>query len=758
MLHKRPHVVAAALLLAACSRAPEPPPPAIAASSDFVGSEACGECHADITDAWRDSHHALAMQHADAATVLGAFDGREASYFEEAVRFFERDGELLVRTLDASGEPAEFRVAYTFGVEPIQQYLVEFPGGRLQALPWLWDTRPAGEGGQRWLHLYPDEYVAPGDSLHWTGRRQNWNYMCAECHSTNVVVGYDTRSDTFDTRYDEISVGCEACHGPGSEHIDRARAAFPSGHSGLKVDLDDHAGAAWVMNAATGIAALDRPLMDPQVQPEACGRCHARRGVLDEPYEYGKPLAETHRVSNLGGGLYFPDGQILDEVYVYGSFVQSRMYQAGVSCTDCHDPHTAKLVTGPDPNAVCAQCHSPAVFGAESHMGHTPEVAGCVDCHMPARTYMVVDDRRDHSFRIPRADIAAETGSPLSCMNCHADATLAWAEAAIGNYASGEPRASFAGALSRAAVGHANPALVDVVTDRAFPGIARAAAIEALAPPFSERDLGALVNALADPDPLVRIGALASLRGFAPQEKARFAGTLLADPVKSVRIDAALAFADSLDYLDAGDRRAFDAAAAEFRRSRLLTASQADSLLSLAAFEARTGNRDAARPAFERALFVEPGWSVARTNFADFLREEGDDEGGEKILREGLERAPDDATLHHALGLLLVRTGREVEALESLRLAAELDAGNPRFSYVLGVALNSMGRPDDAATTLARAFEQHPGSFDVAWALATISRDRGDIERAKDVLATMRERFPANPDVEALARELAGSR
>lgn len=755
MLLKSSHAVALALSLAACTPAPEETPRVATSAATFVGTESCGECHTETLTAWRTSHHALAMQHAEAATVLGVFDGRASAYFDETVRFFRRDGAFLVETLDADGEVAEFEVTYTFGVEPIQQYLVEFPGGRLQALPWIWDTRPEAAGGQRWLHLYPDEYIGPGDSLHWTGRRQNWNYMCAECHSTNVIVGYDTKTDTFETEYAEISVGCEACHGPGSEHIERARADFPSGLSGLKVNLDDHPEAAWVMNPETGIAALDPPMLKPQTQPEACGRCHARRGVLDEPYEYGRPLADTHRVSSLGGGLYFPDGQILDEVYVYGSFVQSRMYQAGVTCSDCHDPHTAELVTGPDPNAVCAQCHSPAVFAAESHMGHAPDAAGCVDCHMPARTYMVVDDRRDHSFRIPRPDIAAQTGSPLSCTDCHADESMEWAQAAVAKYASEDPDPGFAGALAAGASGYANPELVGVVSNATFPGIARATAIEALSPPFSERDLEVLVAALEDPDPLVRLGAVASLRSFPPAEKARFAAPLLADPVKSVRIDAAFAFADTVDFLDAGARRAFDKAAAEFRRSRLMTASQADSLLSLAAFEARVGNRETAHSAFERALYVEPGWSVARMNFADFLREEGDDIRGEQLLRDGLALNPGDAMLHHALGLLLVRSGRTGKALESLETAARLEPSNARFSYVLGVAQNSMGRSDDAAITLAAAYETHPGSFDIAWAYATIARDRGDTETAREVIAVMRTRFPANADVEALAQQLA---
>ncbi|MEE4161004.1 MAG: tetratricopeptide repeat protein [Woeseiaceae bacterium] len=750
----------AALLAAACGPAPTPVPQASSepAEHEFVGSVACAGCHAAETARWRDSHHALAMQPASERTVLGRFDGREVGYFDETAAFSRRGDEFVVRALDGNGEARDYVIAYTFGVEPIQQYLVAFPGGRLQALPWVWDTRPSAAGGQRWLHLYPDEYVAPGDSLHWTGHRQNWNYMCAECHSTNVIVGYDARNDTFETRYDEVSVGCEACHGPGSEHVRQAEAGAFGAGKGLAVDLDDRGDATWVMNPSTGIAARSEPALRKSAQPEACGRCHARRATLDEPYVYGKPLADTHRVSLLDDGLYHADGQILDEVYVYGSFLQSRMYQAGVTCTDCHEPHSGELVTGAgDPSAVCAQCHSPAVFAAEAHMGHSPDAAGCVDCHMTGKNYMVVDFRRDHSFRVPRPDLAAQTGAPEACGTCHADRDAEWAARAIAEHAGGARRASFGPALAQARAGYANPQLVGVIGSQAFPGIARATAVTGLVPPYRPEDLQSLVDSLADPDPLVRMGALTTLAAFAPDEKARFAGTLLADPVKSVRIEAAFALADAFGLLDAAGRRAFNAAAAEFRRSRMISASQPDALLSLAGFEARLGNRDQARAAYQRALYLEPSWAAARANYADFLRQEGEDDLGETILREGIEFAPDDAYLRHALGLLLVRQDRPDAGLESLRTAVDLAPGNARFAYVLGVALNSLGRPDEAVDVLGRAWTEHRGDLDIGFAYADLLlREQGEIDAAREVALALLERFPDDPRARALFGRLGG--
>ena len=416
------------LLVAACTDAPEPGPlTASQGEPDFTGSASCHNCHESQFSGWRGSHHDLAMQVADENTVLADFDGTSIEYFGEASEFSSDNGSFVVRTGNANGNPQDFEIAYTFGVEPLQQYLVEFEDGRLQPLPFAWDTRDSGDGGQRWYHLYPDEYIGPDDPLHWTGRAQNWNYMCAECHSTDVQLNYDLGNDSFRTTWSEINVGCEACHGPGSEHISQAQSGDFKSDLGLAVDLDDHGRAVWQMNPQTGIAQRSELAMAPPQQPESCGRCHSRRGVITANYEYGKPLADTHRPSLLNPPLYFADGQIRDEVYVYGSFVQSRMYRAGVTCSDCHDPHSLELVTGDDPDAVCAQCHLPARFASAEHQHHGEGEAACVDCHMPTRVYMGIDARRDHSLRIPRPDHSATTGAPNACNGCHTQESAEWA-------------------------------------------------------------------------------------------------------------------------------------------------------------------------------------------------------------------------------------------------------------------------------------------------------------------------------------------
>ena len=749
-------VAGAALLLSACDR--QPPPTPSAPEPAFVGSVVCRDCHGSEYADWQDSHHDLAMQVATADTVLGNFDAATFAYFDTETHFLSRDGNFFVHTEDSDGEGREFRVAYAFGVYPLQQYLVETDNGRLQAMPFAWDARNKDVGGQRWYHLYPDEYVGPGDPLHWTGRYQNWNYMCAECHSTNLQVNYDVASDSFATSWSGIDVGCEACHGPGAIHVHQAEVESFSGDRGFPLRLDDRGRASWQMNLQTGIAERSELLLQPPIQPEACGRCHARRGLIAAEYEYGEPLAETHRVAHLSDPLYFDDGQIRDEVYVYGSFLQSRMYAAGVTCSDCHNPHSTRLVTGDEPSDVCGQCHWPGKFASADHHHHEPAEASCVDCHMTSRVYMGVDARRDHSFRIPRPDLTASTGAPNACNACHGDNDAAWAAEQVRTWRGGQPgRPHFATALHNARNGFANAELVAAIDDSSVPGIARGTALTLLAGPLGREEAGTVERALRDGDVLVRLGALRAARLLPPELQVQLATPVLKDGVRSARIEAAVLLAPLQQGLPAAAAAAFRGAADEFRDAQLATASWPEAHMGLGDFEANLGNAAAARRHYQQALEMEPDSPVTRVNFADALRRFGDESHAETVLREGIRHDDSNAPLRHSLGLLLARSNRSDDGIVELRRATELEPGNSRYIYVLAIALNSAGDSAQAAAVLETAWHRFPGDFDIAWALATISRDRGDQKRAAEIARQLVGRYPDNPNVTALLESLPGS-
>ncbi len=626
----RPLLLVAILGAGACSRAPEERPPAAVASpasARFVGAEVCASCHAHELALWRGSHHQRAMMPANDQSVAAPFTGTTFTYNGVTSRFTKREGQFIVNTDGPDGKPSDYPVAYTFGVDPLQQYLLPLPGGRLQALSIAWDTRPKGQGGQRWFHLYPREHVDSRDVLHWTGPAQNWNHMCAECHSTNLQKNYIADRDTFDTKWSELNVSCEACHGPASRHVEWAQhpSSSPNDRNkGLEFSLDGRSRMAWSFAGDRPIARPAAPLPSHS-EVETCGRCHARRSQIWPEYTYGRPLADTHRVSLLEEGLYEADGQQLDEVYEYGSFLQSKMYAAGVTCSNCHNPHSGKIaVPG---NGVCAQCHLPATYDAASHHFHKSGSPGasCASCHMPVRNYMVVHARRDHGFRVPRPDLTVSLGVPNACTSCHHDRPAAWAAAAVLRWygPAAAQRASYAPTIAagRNRVPGADAALAALVNDRSAPPIVRATAVTLMSPAAGPAVTAAIDSAISDADPLVRRAVAERLGALDVQTRLRLGQRLLSDPVRTVRLEAVSAMVGVPAPLMSGDiQKSLDAAIAEYRGVQQFNVDRADANINLGALEAGLGHASAAETAYRRAMRLQPQFVPAYVNLADLLR------------------------------------------------------------------------------------------------------------------------------------------
>jgi len=729
-----------------------------------VGREACAPCHPRETDAWIGSHHDLAMQPATRETVLGDFDDATVTHFGVTSSFFRRNGEFTVRTEGPGGKMREFRIDYVFGVTPLQQYLVAFPGGRYQVLPLCWDTRPAPEGGQRWFHIYPDERVPPDDVLHWTGPNQNWNYMCAECHSTNLRKNYDLERNAYATTWSEIDVSCEACHGPGADHVAWARAVErgekptdDGGNMGLEVRLKDPDKNIWVYDKETGNARRLEPRRS-KVLIETCARCHARRIVVSEDYVHGRPFMDAHRVRLLRPELYFADGQILEEVYVYGSFLQSKMFHRDVNCSDCHDPHSLKL-RAPG-NEVCHRCHLAARFDTPYHHFHEEGTKGaaCVECHMPERTYMVVDPRRDHSIRVPRPDLSEKLGTPNACNRCHADKTAAWSSAAMDKwYGKKWRKPHFAEALAegRRHGPRAESALLGLAAETAWPNIVRATALAALHEWPGPDAIRLIRRSVSEADPILRHAALVALEGYPPEVVLDVAFDRLKDPVRAVRVRAASLLAAVPAILLTADRRAvLDRTIDEYVKSELSNAERPSAHLNLGVLYTRLGQRARAEAAYRTALRLDPRFAQAYVNLADLYRTSGEDDRGKQVLLEAIQASPDLAEAHHALGLLLVRQKQLPAALRALGRAVELRPENPRFAYVYGVGLNAAGRAGEGLAVLEKAHTRHPSDRGILMALATINRDRGRrdaaIAWAKRLLAVA----PNDPSVRRLLGEL----
>ena len=705
----------------------------------FVGVSVCKGCHVESFEKWQGSHHDLAMQPATSDTVLGDFDNANFTQYDVTSVFYKQGDKFLVKTEGESGELQEFEIGYTFGVYPLQQYLIDFSRGRKQALSIAWDSRPTEEGGQKWFHLYPDEKIGADDVLHWTRPSQNWNTMCAECHSMNLQKNFQVDTATYNTTWTDIDVSCESCHGPGSDHVNWAsqgpELTSMQGSLGLVLNFDERKGVFWRTDPSSGQPVRsESKATDKEI--EVCARCHSRRSPISGNYTHGDRLMDHYLPRTLDAGMYHADGQIDDEVYVYGSFRQSKMYQAGVTCSDCHEPHSSELkLPG---NAVCLQCHESKTYSQPSHHFHEPGGPGaaCADCHMPVKDYMVVDPRHDHSMRVPRPDLSEKFDTPNACTNCHVDQSAKWAGNSVREWY-GRDAEGFQGytavlSSARAREPSVSPQLADLIRDTSTAEIARATALTELGPTLSLRTIDVLPLALSDHDPAVRTAAVAILDRTPLNVRARLAFPMLEDPVRIVRIEAARVLAAiPPGELDGKQQALLDRAGNEYVAAQMASAERPEAWVNLGNFHVSRRDATSAIEAYRKAIETGSVFMPSYTNLADVYRALGDETSAEKVLRQGMERYGEDATLRHTLGLSLVRQGRLEEALVELQIAAGLTTTNPRFVYVYAVALNSSGRSPDAISALISAHDQYPNDQDIIQALISFNRDLGNDEQVE---------------------------
>lgn len=734
-------------------------------AASYVGAQACAGCHASETGKWRGSHHAAAMQVASSATALGNFGDAQLEHFGATTKFFRTGDKFMVRTEGPDGTAQDFEIAYTFGVYPLQQYLIGFPGGRYQALGVAWDSRPKAQGGQRWFHLYPDQKLLAGDRLHWTGRDQTWNYQCADCHSTELKKNYELTSNSYDTSWASIDVSCEACHGPGSRHVGWAKDRTGKAQAGLS-EADRMGLVAWLkatdtgqweMNPETGIARRTEPLVSAEL--DTCATCHARRKVIANRPAPGAPFLDGYLPAYLEPGLYYADGQIDGEVFEYGSFLQSRMHQAGVTCSNCHEPHGLKLRA--EGNAVCAQCHMPAKFDVAQHSHHEPGSAGaqCANCHMPTRTYMGVDNRHDHSLRVPRPDLSVTIGTPNACIACHTGKPASWAaDAVAGWFPKGrqtQPHYATALQAGRTGAADAEQQLDQLILDQTQPAMARGSALLLLSRYLTPASQQALMAAIGDADPLVRAAAPRALPPALSPTMVRAIAPLLADPVRAVRIETARVLTGvDPQSMTAEQRSALSAAYLELFSAEMVDADRPEAHLNLGLLDLKRRQPDEAEAQYRTALRLDPGFVPAMVNLADLDRMRGMDQQGAEWLRKAMAIEPDNATIPYALGLLLVRQRNYADALPMLQKASKLAPDSARYARVYAIALNSTGASDQAIAVLEAAHARAPADRDLLITVITIARDRGEVATALRYAKELAGLYPKDNQIRAMVLEL----
>jgi Tfp pilus assembly protein PilF len=710
----------------------------------FVGSAQCRDCHNPEYDRWEGSHHDLAMDVANENSVLGDFDNAEFTLHGVTSRFFKKDEKYFVYTNGPGGEMGEFEITHTFGWFPLQQYLVPFPGGRLQTLHIAWDSRD-----NRWFRVPPEGPVAPEDWLYWTNAAQNWNGMCAQCHSTRLEKNYDVESDSYNTTWSDIDVGCEACHGPGSKHLewaempDMARPQTPNFELAVKT---------------SGINS--RELV------ELCAPCHSRRGAMGDYQHTETDLLDNFRPSLLSEELYFPDGQIQDEVYVYGSFTQSKMYRHDVRCNDCHDVHTIELVK--EGNALCLQCHRAAQYDNTNHHFHKQENepgeairsgdgevlfevgtgAQCVQCHMPGRTYMGVDYRPDHSFRIPDPALDAAIGSPDACLRCHVDKDSPWSQQTVIEWYGPGRKDHYGYLLARGRI--ADPAaeagLRKLAADVLYPVNVRATALSLLAGYPGPETQQAMEIALMDEEALIRHTAAASIQTATVGMLAKLLGPVLYDPVRTVRTEAARRLAgDAGQLLDADQQALFRTVLQEYEDTLLYTGDFAASRHNLANLYAELDRPEDAIAQYREAFRIDDRFFPAKVNLALLYNQRGQNDLAEQLLKEVVAAEPGQYELAYSLGLLLAEMQKYREAIGYLEQASKGLPDRARIHYNLGLLYQFLQNLPKAESELRAALELEPMSLDFQYALAEHFLKLGRFENARPIVEDMIFLHPENP-------------
>jgi Tfp pilus assembly protein PilF len=727
--------------------------------TQFVGTKKCQDCHKKQYDDWKGSHHDQAMDVAGEKTVLGNFDNAVFENHGVQSRFYRKDGRYWVFTQGPDGEMGEFEVTHTFGWYPLQQYLVPFSGGRFQCLPIAWDVKK-----ETWYHLTPFSPPDPTDWLYWTNAGQNWNGMCAECHSTNLKKNYDLDSDTYETTWSDIDVGCEACHGPGSRHIEWAELPDMA-----RPQVDN-------FNLMVRTSGLDsRGLV------ELCAPCHSRRAALGD-YTHAEPdLLDSLLPSLLSEGVYFADGQILEEVYVYGSFTQSKMYHRDVRCSDCHDVHSLKLLK--EGNALCLQCHRAGEYDTRAHHFHKKagekgepvkshdgqvlfEVgtgADCVQCHMPGREYMGIDYRPDHSIRIPRPDLSMKLGTPNACNRCHVDKTNKWSDDWISKWYGPGRRPHYGTTIDagRKRTPQSREALIQLAGDSLYPVIVRATALSLLADHPGADTTKAFELAVMDSEPLIRRAAIEAFQPEDPAELAQTIGPLLYDPVKAVRMEAAQRLAGpAAKHLSLKEKEVYQAALNEFERSMMYSADFSFGRYNLGNLYAALNRPEEAIKNYEAAIKIDGLFYPAKVNLAMLYNQRGDNRRTEKLLRDVVKHHPELYDTSYSLGLLLAEMKQYEEAAEFLAGAAKGLPERPRIQYNLGLVLQYLRRDAEAEAALQRALKLAPDNMDYLYALADHYIKRGKVKKAEQIAKQMVEKHPnerlGHELLQAIQRGLTG--
>lgn len=707
----------------------------ISQNHQFVGGQTCQSCHAQEFEEWKGSHHDYAIAEADSNSVRADFNNTTFQKGDETYRFFREGDSYLVEAPGPDGEPTIYEIDYTFGWEPLQQYLVDFGKGKMQALQVAWDIEE-----NRWYSLQEGENAEPGDWMHWTGASMNWNTMCADCHSTNLQENYIAEADSFHTTWSVIDVSCEACHGPGEEHVEFMNSPEAENASIERIRED--------VNLAANVSQGS--------QINTCAPCHSLRQTLTDEYIHGEEFLNHFEPMLPHPGNYFADGQIKGEVYVYGSFLQSKMHANAVKCTDCHNPHTLKLKEPLTENKLCMSCHEPEYNSPEHHFHEmNTEASQCVNCHMTGRTYMGIDYRRDHSFRVPRPDQSAQFGTPNACNDCHTDQSAEWAARAVEDWFGDRPQ-HFTDILLEADTASSDnirvrTQLKDLIADTSQPDIIRATAIwySGHFPNSGSTDL--IRESLESESALVRNSAAKAVQNLPQEMRTLVLRKSLTDSLKAVRMSSIQNLASfTAEGFGVAYQDHFRDALQEYKNYLEVNRYFPQGEMNRGQFYEQQGDTEKAIQAYRSALERDSKFNPARINLAFIYNGQGQNDQAEELLRTVIEQEPENGQAYYSLALLLSEEERLEEAVDYFQRASELIPQQSRVFYNLAIANQTLERPEAAENAYLDAIELEPNNGDFRYGLLTLYMQQEQYGKAEEQARLLQEIYPNNARIQQI--------
>ena len=700
----------------------------------FVGNQQCKSCHAQEYKAWSGSGHYKAMLEANDSSVEGDFNGKTLVADGVTSRFFKKDGKFYINTQGEDGLNQDFEVKYTFGYHPLQQYLVEFPGGRMQATRASWDVV-----NKKWFHQYAGQHLPPHDWLHWTGNAQNWNTMCARCHSTNLQKNYNSETDNYHTEFSEINVSCETCHGPGKLHIEYENGDdYRNGKktTGSFIEVGKNAG--------------------QMAQVNTCTPCHARVTEISPHHMNSTELLDNYIPEIPTTEHYHADGQANDEDFIYTSFAQTKMFRQGVKCSSCHEPHTAKLLF--PGNQLCMQCHKKS-YDDPSHTFHPVGTAGaeCKNCHMPGKFYMGNDFRYDHTFRVPRPDLSVEYGTPNACINCHSKKSNQWAADEIVKWYGPTRKYHFAEDLipgSRIDV-NSEAHLIRLLKDTSVPDVVKAASANYLGNIQTPNSLNALLYCLNLQDAGVRYRALKSLTGFPPDQWVNTVGPLLQDSIRAIRIAAADLFVSfPANQIPPAYYDAYVKAKTELDEYLMYQSDFAMGKVMLGDYYLKQNNYYSAIKFYQQGLKKDSALNYARLNLSVAYNLSQQNALALQVLQDAVRIDPTNERAWFNLALLYNEMNNKEGAEKSLAKAVELKSVNPRVYYNYALLLQQGGKNRQAIEMYMQGLKLAPGDEQLNYALALLYLQTRQNDKAREPAAVLKKFYPDKPDYQKMFQYL----